>query len=189
MSTLKAVIYVRVVCFPSADQASDFALEGTDRNHPPGTVQDGTVETLPVPDGRLTVVQGGRGATALWRADRTVITVTQWSDEGTVDLAALRSIALGDGASSQPPPGPVIAVFVLMGLLVLGYLVWYISLLIDMLRYPDASWATAQQSRSLWLVLWLVGMCIGGGPIIGVIYQITIKPKLRSALDAQPAGA
>lgn len=61
------------------------------------------------------------------------------------------------------------------------YLVWYIWLILDMNKYPQTAWDSSAQSKSLWQILWVVGLCIGGGLIIGLIYQFAIRPKVRAA--------
>jgi hypothetical protein len=68
--------------------------------------------------------------------------------------------------------------FVLIGI---AYLVWYIWLILDMNKYPDTAWASSAQNKSLWQILWVVGLCIGGGLIIGLIYQFAIRPKVQAA--------
>jgi hypothetical protein len=68
--------------------------------------------------------------------------------------------------------------FVVIGIV---YLVWYIWLILDMNKYPETAWVSSAQNKQLWVILWFVGLCIGGGLIIGLIYQFAIRPKVRQA--------
>jgi heme/copper-type cytochrome/quinol oxidase subunit 2 len=78
----------------------------------------------------------------------------------------------------------VIAVTLLVIALTVAYLVWYIWLLLDMNKQPDGAWAASNQNKSLWQILWVVGLCVGGGLIIGLIYQFAIRPKVQAAAGA-----
>ena len=75
----------------------------------------------------------------------------------------------------------VILVAVVIGLI---YLAWYIWLILDMNKYPEGAWVQSAQNKQLWVILWFVGLCVGGGLIIGLIYQLAIRPKVRAAAGA-----
>lgn len=78
---------------------------------------------------------------------------------------------------------PIAMVFVVLALTI-AYLVWYIWLLLDMNKQPASAWETSGQNKSLWQILWVVGFCVGGGLIIGLIYQFAIRPKVLAASGA-----
>ena len=92
-------------------------------------------------------------------------------------LLAFAETTTTDAAGAGIAIGAVIF-FVIIGIL---YLVWYIWLILDMNKYPEAAWTSSAQNKSLWQILWVVGLCIGGGLIIGLIYQFAIRPKVRAA--------
>lgn len=76
-----------------------------------------------------------------------------------------------------------VAIGVIIAAVVVGliYLAWYIWLILDMRKYPETAWVQSAQNKQLWTILWFVGLCIGGGLIIGLIYQLAIRPKVRQA--------
>jgi H+/Cl- antiporter ClcA len=81
--------------------------------------------------------------------------------------------------------GAVAIIAVLIGVVIgIAYLAWYIWLLLDMNKQPDTAWAASAQNKSLWQILWVVGLCVGGGLIIGLIYQFAIRPKVQQAAGA-----
>ena len=66
----------------------------------------------------------------------------------------------------------------------IAYLVWYIWLIIDMSKLPDDAWVASSQNKMLWQILWVVGLCVGFGLVIGLIYQFGIRPKVKAAAGA-----
>lgn len=76
-----------------------------------------------------------------------------------------------------------IGIALILALVAVGVivLVWYFWLLFDMLKYPDQAWVTSAQNKQLWIILWVVGFCAGASLIIGLIYQLAIRPKVRQA--------
>jgi H+/Cl- antiporter ClcA len=77
--------------------------------------------------------------------------------------------------------GVAIGVIIFAVVIGLVYLAWYIWLILDMNKYPEGAWVSSAQNKQLWVILWFVGLCIGGGLIIGLIYQLAIRPKVRQA--------
>jgi hypothetical protein len=77
--------------------------------------------------------------------------------------------------------GIAIGAVIFFAIIGIVYLVWYIWLILDMNKYPDTAWTSSAQNKSLWQILWVVGLCIGGGLIIGLIYQFAIRPKVQAA--------
>jgi hypothetical protein len=73
----------------------------------------------------------------------------------------------------------ILAVLIVVAISV-AYLAWYVWLLIDMGKQPDSAWIASNQNKQLWQILWVVGLCVGGGLIIGLIYQFAIRPKVKA---------
>jgi hypothetical protein len=65
--------------------------------------------------------------------------------------------------------------FGLIGLVFLGI---YIYVLMDILKQPDSAWQMSGQNKSLWIGLWVAGLCCGFSIIIAIIYWFVIRPKL-----------
>lgn len=77
--------------------------------------------------------------------------------------------------------GVAIGVVIVAAVIGIIYLAWYIWLILDMNKYPEQAWTSSAQNKQLWVILWFVGLCVGGGLIIGLIYQFAIRPKVRQA--------
>jgi len=92
-------------------------------------------------------------------------------------------LAFAESTSNADAGVAVVAIiFIVLGVVIgVAYLVWYIWLVLDMNKYPESAWVTSAQNKQLWVILWFVGLCIGGGLIIGLIYQFAIRPKVRQA--------
>ncbi len=84
-------------------------------------------------------------------------------------------------AQTDAADGAALGVTVVAGVIGLAALVWYIWLVIDMSKLPDAAWAASGQKKELWRALWVVGLVCGGSLIIGLVYQFAIRPKVRRA--------
>jgi hypothetical protein len=87
-----------------------------------------------------------------------------------------QSSSSGDAAAA----GVSIILLLLYLVLVFGLLAFHIYVLVDMLKYSDATWAASGQNKTTWIVLWVVAFCCGG-IIIDLIYWFAIRPKLQSA--------
>jgi hypothetical protein len=91
-------------------------------------------------------------------------------------------LAFAETTTSDAAGAGIAIAFVLFGLAIaVVYLVWYIWLILDMNKYPEGAWTASAQNKQLWVILWFVGLCVGGGIIIGLIYQLAIRPKVRQA--------
>ena len=76
--------------------------------------------------------------------------------------------------------GPTELVLIVFLVIPLG-LVFPIWGIVDAAGRPDAAWARAEQSKTLWIVLQAVGMLVCFGWILAVIYLAVIRPKVRAA--------
>jgi hypothetical protein len=88
---------------------------------------------------------------------------------------------VSESTSDAAGAGVAIVLFLIFAVIGIAYLVWYIWLILDMNKYPEGAWVSSAQNKQLWVILWFVGLCVGGGLIIGLIYQLAIRPKVRAA--------
>ncbi|RZI83654.1 MAG: hypothetical protein EOO67_17195 [Microbacterium sp.] len=70
--------------------------------------------------------------------------------------------------------GILILLVLVLGLGFLALSVWWLVLLIEAVRFPDAQWDAAGQNKLLQIVLMLLLGIIGT-----VVYQFTARPELK----------
>ncbi len=70
---------------------------------------------------------------------------------------------------------PAFAPFVLFGLALVALNVYC---LVDVVRRSDVEFERAQQNRTLWLVLLIVGIFANFGAIVAILYLVMVRPKL-----------
>jgi hypothetical protein len=74
--------------------------------------------------------------------------------------------------------GPIELVIVLLILAVVALPVWAI---VDAIIRPDSAWAAADQNKTLWVVMLIVGTFALGpvGLVLAIVYLASIRPKMR----------
>lgn len=80
----------------------------------------------------------------------------------------------------MPAIDPVMAVFIGWSALSLATCGWAIF---DAMRAPAAAWWRSGQSRSLWIALLVVALCVGLGPLAVAAYVIVPFPAVRTSRD------
>ncbi|MBV8951824.1 MAG: hypothetical protein JOZ99_13185 [Actinobacteria bacterium] len=73
-------------------------------------------------------------------------------------------------------------------LVAIGSLVVVIIAAVDASRHPDWAWQRAGSSKALWIALPIVLLLLCGfvGGILGVVYLLSIKPKVVAAEQQGP---
>jgi hypothetical protein len=62
--------------------------------------------------------------------------------------------------------------------------------LVDAAQRPDTAFRAAGQSKTLWIVLSALGLVVPVlGPVLPVVYLLAIRPQVRAAQVAVPAGS
>jgi hypothetical protein len=71
-------------------------------------------------------------------------------------------------------------------LIVLAFIALPIWALIDAASRPDAVWTAADQSKTMWIVLLVIGILIvfPVGIIVALIYLLSIRQKLAKVREA-----
>ncbi len=77
---------------------------------------------------------------------------------------------------------PLLTPFILFGLALVALNVYC---LVDVVRRSDVEFEQAQQNRTLWLVLLIVGIFANFGAIVAILYLVMVRPKLPDS----PASA
>ena len=73
---------------------------------------------------------------------------------------------------------------VILGLAALGISIWAV---VDVLRRPEWAFQAANQTKTLWVVLTIVGIFVCS-PVIGLVYLIGFRPKVAAAQGGGPPG-
>ena len=83
--------------------------------------------------------------------------------------------------------GPFLGLWLLFGI---ASLVIVIVAAVDASRHPDWAWQRAGQSKALWIILPIVLLVACGivGGILGLVYLLSIKPKVVAAEQSGPQG-
>jgi len=76
--------------------------------------------------------------------------------------------------------GPVELVVLVVAVPLLVLPIWAI---VDAMARPDSQWAAADQSKTLWIVVLVVGTFALGpvGLVLAVVYFVSVRPKLQRA--------